>query len=198
MALNTGENEQGLKKIIDMTRLISVSILMLHFYNDFYMIFKQWSMVTTITDRLLHNLSKTGLLDSALKSKSLSLGLLLLSLLGVKGRKSETITYCKALMILLPEISLYFATSVLMYLPEANPERAAIMYMTFTGLGYILIVSGGGMLTRIIKDKLQPGFFNLSNETFPQEERLLMNEARYWPPVSRWLFYLQPLSSRVR
>jgi YWFCY motif protein/type IV secretory system conjugative DNA transfer VirD4/TraG family protein len=184
MALNTGENEQGLKKIIDMTRLISVSILMLHFYNDFYAIFKHWSMATTITDRLLHNLSKTGLLDSALKSKSLSLALLLLSLLGVKGRKSETITYSKALMILLPGISLYFATSVLIYLPEVNPERAAILYMTFTGLGYILIVSGGGMLTRIIKNNLQPGFFNTSNETFPQEERLLTNEYSINLPAS--------------
>ena len=36
--MNTGENEQGLRKIIDMTRLISIVLLALHFYYYCYSI----------------------------------------------------------------------------------------------------------------------------------------------------------------
>lgn len=30
--MNTGENEQGLRKITDFTRLLSIAILVIHFY----------------------------------------------------------------------------------------------------------------------------------------------------------------------
>lgn len=55
-------------------------------------------------------------------------------------------------------------------------EVMAVAYMTITGLGFILVLTGGGLLTRIIKNKLKPDVFNKANETFPQEERLLQNE----------------------
>ena len=32
MAVQTGENEQAMRKILDMTRLISIVILVIHFY----------------------------------------------------------------------------------------------------------------------------------------------------------------------
>jgi len=34
--INTGENEQGLQKVLDMTRLISIVMLVLHFYYYCY------------------------------------------------------------------------------------------------------------------------------------------------------------------
>jgi len=40
----------------------------------------------------------------------------------------------------------------------------------------MLALSGGTLLSRIIKDSLQHDIFNEENETFPQEERLLVNE----------------------
>jgi hypothetical protein len=36
MATHTGENEQALRKILDMTRLISIVLLALHFYYYCY------------------------------------------------------------------------------------------------------------------------------------------------------------------
>ncbi len=40
----------------------------------------------------------------------------------------------------------------------------------------MLILTGGGLLSRLIKSGLKKDVFNLENETFPQEERLLENE----------------------
>jgi len=52
----------------------------------------------------------------------------------------------------------------------------AIVYMTVTGIGYLLILAGGNLLSRLIKLNLFNDVFNSLNETFPQEERLLLNE----------------------
>ncbi|WP_143313447.1 YWFCY domain-containing protein, partial [Cnuella takakiae] len=38
----TGENEQALRKILDLTRLVSVAVLLLHFYYTCYLLFQQW------------------------------------------------------------------------------------------------------------------------------------------------------------
>jgi hypothetical protein len=43
-------------------------------------------------------------------------------------------------------------------------------------LGYILILTGAGQLSRIIQLKFKGDIFNKLNETFPQEERLLKTE----------------------
>ena len=43
-AMQTGENEQGLRKILDMTRLISIVILVLHFYYYCYAAFEHWHL----------------------------------------------------------------------------------------------------------------------------------------------------------
>ncbi len=40
MSVRTNENEIGLKKIMDMTRLMGVILLLLHFYVNYYAFFK--------------------------------------------------------------------------------------------------------------------------------------------------------------
>jgi hypothetical protein len=59
----TGENGLGLRKILDMTRMSSITILLLHFYFYCYGFFEAWQLTTTITDRLLSNIACTSLFD---------------------------------------------------------------------------------------------------------------------------------------
>lgn len=89
----TGENEQGLRKIVDLTRFASIFILLLHFYYYCYTAFKQWEFRSTITDRLMTNIMHTGLFSSQLTSKFLAIGLLVISLLGAQGKKDEKINW---------------------------------------------------------------------------------------------------------
>ncbi len=91
--MQTGENEQGLRKIMDFTRLLSISILALHCYFYCYTAFKQWDLTSTITDRLLYNFSKTGLITGFIKPKLLALVLLIISVMGQKGKKNQKIQY---------------------------------------------------------------------------------------------------------
>jgi len=58
MAINTGEDEQGLRKIMDMTRMISVGLLLLHSYSFFSQVFQTWHWTAPIGERLIQQLPK--------------------------------------------------------------------------------------------------------------------------------------------
>jgi len=87
----TGENEQGLRKIVDLTRLAGIFILLLHFYYYCYAAFEKWEIKSTITDRLMTNIMHTGLFSNQYTSKFLAIGLLVISLLGAQGKKDDKI-----------------------------------------------------------------------------------------------------------
>ncbi|MDM8175936.1 conjugal transfer protein MobC [Olivibacter sp. 47] len=173
--MQTGENEQALRKILDMTRLISMSILALHFYYYCYGAFRGWQLHLEITDRLLGNVALTGLFDFFHKSKLFALFFLLISLLGAKGKKDEKLDHRTAFAYIITGMLLYFI-SYLCLLLDLGIGYIAIAYMSVTFTGYLLILTGGTLLTRIIKANLADDIFNAENETFPQEEGLMTNE----------------------
>src|SRR2546423_436514 len=91
--MQTGENEQALRRILDMTRLMSIALLALHFYYYCYAAFKEWHLTATLTDRLMGNVGRTGLFSSFHESKLLAMGFLVISLMGARGRKNEKLNY---------------------------------------------------------------------------------------------------------
>ena len=201
MSLNTGENEQGLRKIIDLTRMISIVVLLLHCYYYCYIIFQQWNLTSPVSDRVLKNLSQTGLFDSFNKSKGISVALLLLSLIGVRGRKSEKIKVKTAILYFVSGMIFYFGSTISFSFFNSLLNQA-IGYMTVTTTGYILMLTGGSLVTRIIKVNLSKDIFNKLNETFPQEERLLKNEYSINLPAtynlkgkhrSSWINFINPM-----
>jgi len=180
--MNTGEDTQSLRKIIEFTRLISIFILSIHFYICCYVAFKQWGCTAEITDRLISNIAKTGLFDNLITPKLTALLFLAISLLGVKGKKDEKIQKKTIVAFIISGLILYFV-SVFCLLFPLNLVTIAILYIGLTSVGYMLILSGGGLLSRLIKDTFNKDVFNTDNETFPQEERLLENESSFNLPT---------------
>ena len=176
MAAQTGENEQALRKILDMTRLISIVILVIHFYYYCYAAFLEWGMVSSFSDRILGNIHRTGLFNSFSKSKLIALGFLGISLIGAKGKKDEKLSYKASFAYLITGMLIYFL-SYLGFLVKIKITQLALVYIGITSIGFLLVLSGGILLSRIIKNKFNnKDIFNKENETFPQEERLLQNE----------------------
>lgn len=174
--MGTGENEQALRKIADLSRIISIIILLLHFYHSCYTIFLNWGWHTALTDRILVHISRTGLFQALWYAKIGALLFLVISLLGVRGRKDENLNYKKPLKYIISGLFLYFGSIFFAYILNGITV-VAIAYMLVTSLGFILILTGATWLSRIIKDRLDAGdIFNKENETFPQEQRLLENE----------------------
>jgi len=173
--MQTGEDIHGLRKIIDFTRLISVAILAIHFYCCCYRAFKQWHWTAGITDRIVTNIARTGIFHNLWEPKIAALLALIISLIGVRGRKDEKMNYRTITAYLLTGLLIYFISILSFYMP-VGIGVIAIVYMALTGIGYLLFLTGGTYLSRLLKDKLSKDIFNTENETFPQEERKLENE----------------------
>ena len=173
--MQTGENEQGLRKILDLTRMMSIAILLIHFYYYCYRAFQQWEICSDITDRLLQNIYHTGLFSNFHKSKLIALCILIISLFGARGRKDEKLGLKKAFAYIITGLLLFFISFLVMRF-KMDISTVAICYMGVTAIGFVLVLTGGTLLSRTIYLKLNNNVFNSHNETFPQEERLLNNE----------------------
>lgn len=174
--MQTGENEQALRKILDMTRLISITILCIHFYYYCYAAFQQWELISSFSDRLLTNIYHSGIFTHFNTSKLFALGFLGISLLGAKGRKNEKLRYKTAFTYILLGFGTYFFSHLALRL-DMEVTTVGLIYMGITSTGFLCILSGGTLLSRIIKTKFNnQDIFNKENETFPQEERFLENE----------------------
>lgn len=173
--MNTGEDLQSLRKITDFTRLLSIFILALHFYLSCYHAFLALGWTAGITDKIIGHIAKTGLFSSLIMPKLAALLLLGVSLVAVKGKKDEKINLRTAIAYMLSGLLLYFISVLCFYLAVQQIVIASA-YMSISSIGYLLIMTGGGLLSRIIKESFNKDIFNTDNETFPQEERLLENE----------------------
>lgn len=173
--MNTGENQLALQKIIDFIRFLSIILLILHVYFFCYNGFEQWQLVSEITDRMMLSIAKTGLFKTVHYSKLIALGLLIVSLIGAKGKKDEKISLKSAILYILTGLLFFFLSYFIFHL-QISIQIKTLYYSGTIALGYILILAGGSWISRLIRIKLGEDIFNRKNESFPQEERLLENE----------------------
>ena len=185
--MQTGENEQALRKILDMTRLISILLLLGHCYYYCYEAFKAWNLTCLMGDKILGSVYRTGLFVNFYISKCAALGLLLISLLGARGRKDEKLQFKTALCRMVLGLLLYFLSGLCL-LSAVEVQYGATAYMLAASAGFLLVLSGGTLLSRLIRSRLSAvDIFNSENETFPQEERLLENEYSINLPAQYYL-----------
>lgn len=203
--MQTGENEQALRKIIDFTRLLSITILIIHFYLCCYPAFARWQLTWSVVNKVLLPISRMGIFKTVLYAKLAALLLLLVSLIGSKGKKDETILKQTIWGYGLTGLLLYFMSNLLFDL-SGKLMLLAIMYMGLSALGYGFILVAGSLLSRLLHISLAGDIFNKENETFPQEERKLENEYSVNLPAQyrlkgkkrrSWINLIQPFASTL-
>jgi hypothetical protein len=168
MAQGTGENEQGLRVIADLTRLGSMIILIIHFYVWCYGTFVEWGLTGNIINNFIKNLAGQSWIKSPMTTKTIAIVFLSLSLIGNRGKRSQRVTAKKAITYSVTGLVLYYSTTMII--------DYHIVYITLTISGILLFISGAAYLTRIIKTPVNDDIFNERNQAFPQEERKLQND----------------------
>lgn len=173
--MNTGENQEGLKKILDFTRMGSLVVMGLHTYVLGYGILEKQGLTHPWVDFLLDQIQKTGLFDQLGYCRLLALGLLLISLLGSKGKKKVELKLPRVVLGFLGSVSFYVLAEALT-IWMANEEFHLVIYLGLLWLAWTGILVFGVQLSRVLLQAWNSDVFNHLNETFPQEERLLKNE----------------------
>jgi len=173
--MQTGENEQAFRKIIDFTRFLGIVLLILHFYFICYRAFTFWQWHYEIQNRLFQAIYKLPIFKTVTMTKITALLLLVVSLIGTRGKKDEKARLKDALLRSTAGLLIYFMSAFLLKL-RGGVQEIATAYITATASGYLLFLSGAGIAFKLINVNLTRDIFNRENETFPQEERYLENE----------------------
>ena len=167
---------RALGKIMDFMRALSVIFLLINAYWFCYEAFLTWGFTLGIVDKILMNFQRTSsLFSSVLWTKLFCLVFLALSCLGTKGVKEESITWPKIWAVLAVGFVLFFLNWWLLALPIGK-VGAASLYIFSLSVGYICLLMAGVWMSRLLKNNLMDDVFNLENESFMQETRLLENE----------------------
>ena len=167
---------RALGKIMDFMRGISVLFLLINCYWFCYSAFETWHFTLAIIDKILLNFQRTtGLFSSMLWTKLFSVVFLGLSCLGTKGVKEEKITWGMIYSALAVGFVLFFLNWWLLVLP-ISAVGAASLYIFSLSLGYICLLMAGVWMSRLLKNNLMDDVFNMENESFMQETRLMQNE----------------------
>jgi len=108
-------------------------------------------------------------------TKLFSVVFLGLSCLGTKGVKEEKITWGMIYSALAVGFVLFFLNWWLLVLP-ISAVGAASLYIFSLSLGHICLLMAGVWMSRLLKNNLMDDVFNMENESFMQETRLMQNE----------------------
>ena len=164
---------RGLAKVIDFMRAISILFVLIHCYWFCYELFREWNITIGVVDRILMNFQKnTGLFSSLLWTNLFAVLFLGLSCLGTRGVKDEKITWRNIIILLVVGFITFFLNWMLLAIPKVG----AILYISSLAIGYICLLMGGTWMSRLLKNNLMDDVFNVENESFMQETRLMENE----------------------
>lgn len=174
--MQTGENIQALHKILDLLRFGSILLLLIHFYSVCFPAVEELELSVPILNKIIYNLSNGfPTLSGINKPKLVILLLLTISLIGVTGKKDEKLVVQPVLLYLSVGLVFFFTSTFLLSI-SAPPTKIASLYIIITSTGYLLILTGGTKVSRLLKDRMGNDIFNDFNESFPQEERLQQTE----------------------
>lgn len=127
MAANTGENEQALRKIIDFIRLLSIVILLFHFYFFLHGALQNSGLTSEFIDTIMNAPRNTGLFQNPYQTKFWVLGLLVISLIGAKGKKDEKINIRTAVLFILCGMLIFLLSHFILLLRVGSNVAAAKM-----------------------------------------------------------------------
>ena len=167
---------RALAKIMDFLRAVSILMVVIHLYWYCYEAVRLWGIDIGVVDRVLMNFDRTaGLFRSILYTKLFALVLLALSCLGTKGVKEEKITWARIWTVLAAGLVLFFLNWWILSLP-LPVEADAALYTATVAAGYVCLLMSGTWMSRLLRTNLMEDVFNVENESFQQETRLIENE----------------------
>ncbi len=183
---------RGLAKVMDFMRALSILFVVINVYWFCYEAMHEWGINIGVVDKILMNFNRTaGLFTSILWTKIFAVVFLALSCLGTKGVKEEKITWTKIYVCLGIGFVLFFLNWWLLALPLPKVANAGFYIFTIS-VGYILLLMAGTSISRLLKNNMFDDVFNMENESFMQETKLMVNDysvnlpTKFWYKKKQW------------
>ena len=183
---------RGLAKVMEFMRAISIIFVVINIYWFCYFALHEWGFILKVVDKILLNFDRTaGLFGSIIYTKLFAVVFLALSCLGTRGVKEEKITWPKIYVFLTIGFILFFMNWWILDLPLPAAATTGFYVLTMA-TGYLFLLVGGLWMSRLLKNNLMDDVFNMENESFMQETRLLQSEysvnlpTKFWYKKKQW------------
>lgn len=197
---------RGLAKVMDFMRAISILFVVINIYWFCYQSIVNWGINIGVLDKILLNFQRTaGLFSHILITKVFAVIFLALSCLGTKGVKEEKVTWTKIYVFLVIGFILFFLNWWMLYLPLPLSANTTFYILSMAG-GYLCLLVAGVWMSRLLKNNMMDDVFNLENESFMQETRLMENEysvnlpSRFWYKKKQhkgWINVVNPFRATI-
>lgn len=162
--------------MMDFMRALSILFVVINIYWYCYGQMAAWGINIGVVDKILLNFDRTaGLFHNILWTKLFAVVFLALSCLGTKGVKEEKITWNKIIVSLAVGFVLLFFNWWILSSPLPMEANTGFYILTMS-VGYICLLMGGVWMSRLLKNNMMDDVFNIENESFMQETRLIENE----------------------
>lgn len=177
---------RGLAKVMEFMRAISILFVVMNIYWFCYYAIREWGINIGVVNKILLNFDRTaGLFGNTLYTKLFAVVFLALSCLGTKGVKEEKITWPKIYVFLTIGFILFFMNWWIHDVPLPTAATTGFYILTMAA-GYLFLLVGGLWMSRLLKNNLMDDVFNMENESFMQETRLLQSEYSVNLPTKFW------------
>ncbi len=167
---------RGLAKVMDFMRAVSIIFVVINIYWYCYFALREWNVTVGVVDKILLNFDRTAsLFGNILYTKLFAVVFLALSCLGTKGVKEEKISWTKIWVFFAIGFVLFFMN---WWILDLSLPASAItgFYILTISVGYTCLLMAGLWMSRLLKNNLMDDVFNMENESFMQETRLITNE----------------------
>lgn len=197
---------RSLEKIVQFSRGSSVVFLLLNVYWFCYEWFAGHRLTLATIDRILWNIHHTtGLFSYSSITKTCSLFFLALGCYGTKSVRDGAIPRKQIILAAAIGFPLFFFNDFILLLP-VNSDVHFFGYILTQSTGYLCLLAAGVWLGRLLNRPLSDDPFNNENESFQQEERLLVNDYSvnlptryYWHEQWRrgWVNIINPFRATM-
>lgn len=169
-------NEQNLNNIVTLIRASGFVVLLMHIYYFCFPVFYSFGFYHTAILRIFHNFNQTmGAFLSPWPTKMFALLLLVVAAIGTKGRKNQDLTWRDVWWRLAVGLVLYLCGGIVLRWAAAG-LYLYYMYAAVTLVGFLFLMSGSTLVSRLLNVNLMKDVFNTENESFMQETRFMENE----------------------
>ncbi len=155
---------------------VSLSIYGLHLYYFCYPVFLDLHLTGHLVDKLLDEISRTGLFDSLLTCKLIVVFFLFLACLAHRGQAERRGSLRRIKTMAALGLVLYFGTFVI-FARLGSPAVTSCWYVLVTTVGWLLLLVAGMRLKRhLLVQGTSGDVFGKQKAGFPQEERPITAE----------------------
>jgi hypothetical protein len=177
-------DEKGLNNILHTIRAGSIIVLLVHFYWFCFPLFKFMGFWHVKANEMLLKLQHSdGVFSHPINTQVVCVILLAISCFGTKGKKNEKYSWGMVSGRLILGCLLFFMTGWIHSLTFLNVTARDAIYVLVLLTGYILLLSAGTIVSRILSQNLMKDRFNVENESFAQETRYLTNPDTQIPTI---------------